>query len=153
MSTIGRRGKWRKGRGLDSIACTCVCVCVGGRARGFGRLSVLSDVIELLPRFGGGGTSKTKNAFQSTNVYTHIGTRYKTVYKKREEKNYTEVSLLHPQLIFAMAVKLLDLSSLLTLPNGWSGSGGAGTSETRLSRTQKRDLLISRSPPPSTLSE
>ena len=41
---------------------------------------------------------------------------------------HTEVSFLHPKLMFASAVRLFDLRSLRTRPRGASGSGGGRTS-------------------------
>ena len=57
---------------------------------------------------------------------------------------HTDVSFRHPKLIFANAVKLLDLRSLLTLPIGASGSDGGRTSPgSRFDLTLNRDILSS----------
>ena len=62
-----------------------------------------------------------------------------------EVRHQTEVSFLHPKLMLARAVRLLDLSSLLTLPKGKSGSGGGSTSpgSRRTCLTLKREALSS----------
>ena len=57
---------------------------------------------------------------------------------------HTDVSFRHPKLIFANAVKLLDLRSRLTLPIGASGSDGGRTSPgSRFDLTLNRDILSS----------